>query len=76
MALQERSETLRQCDMCGMHMPEGQMIKHRMTSSLFKNMEMRIRRKYVEVASQCANMEFNPKGKKGEETIEGVELFT
>ena len=36
---------------------------------------MRIRHKDVDVATQCAEMEFVLTGKEVEETIEGVALF-
>ena len=35
-----------------------------------------VRRKDMEVASWCTDMEFNLTGKEGEETIEVVSLFT
>ena len=44
--------------------------------SCFKNMDMRLRGKDVEVVSWCAEMESNLAGKEGEEIIEGVALFT
>ena len=57
-------------------MPDERLIKHQRTELCFKNTEMRIRLKDVEVASRYADMEFNLIGKDGEETIEGVSLFT
>ena len=74
--LQERSELLPQCNMYIMHMQSGWLIKHRRTARCFNNTDMRLRRKDVEVASRCAEMEFNLTGKEGEETIEVVSLFT
>ena len=52
------------------------MIKHQRMMHLFNNTEMRLRWKYAEVASWCAGIESKLKGKEGEETIEGVSLFT
>ena len=42
----------------------------------FNNTDMRLRWKYVEVASRYIEMEFKLTGKEGEEMIGGVELFT
>ena len=74
--LQEGSETTPRCDMCGMHMPVGRLIKYWRMACCFKRTEMRLRQKYVEVTSRYADMEFNLEGKEVEKTIEGVELCT
>ena len=52
--LQEGRETLPYCKMCGIHIPAGQLLKLRRTVRHFKNTETRIRRRAVEVESQCA----------------------
>ena len=57
--LQEASEPLPPCNMSGMRIPAGQMIKHQRTTRCFKNTEMRLRRKDVEGASWCVEIEFN-----------------
>ena len=62
--------------MCGMHIPTGRLIKHWRTARCFKNTNMRLRQKDVEVASWCAEMDFKLAWKEGYETIEGLELFT
>ena len=62
--------------MCGMHMPEWRLIKHGRTSRSFNNMEMRLKGRKVEVASQCVEMEFKLTGKEGDKTIKVVSLFT
>ena len=49
----------------------GRIIRHREKSRCFKNIEMRLRWKDVEVASRCLEMGFNLKGKEVYETIEG-----
>ena len=49
--LQEGRETLPRCDMCGMHMPAGRMLKHQRTARCFKNTDMRIRHRDLEIAS-------------------------
>ena len=73
--VQEGREPLPRCDMCIMHMPTGQLLKHRRTACCFKNTEMRIRRRGVEFTSWCVDIEFSLTGKEGEETIKLVALF-
>ena len=58
--------------MCGIHMLAGRIIRHREKSRCFKNIEMRLRWKDVEVASRCVDMGFNLTGKEVDKTIEGV----
>ena len=58
-----------------MHIPAGQMIKHWRMARCFKNTEMRLGWKDVEVASWCMMMGFNMTGKDGVEKIELVALF-
>ena len=70
--LQYKSEPLTQCKMCGMQMLAGRLIRHREKSRCFKNTEMRLMWKYVEVTSRCVEMGFNLTGKEVDETIEGV----
>ena len=56
-------------------MLEGWLINHQGTALCFNNTDMRLRRRDVEVVSQCSDMEFILTGEYGEDTIEGVELF-
>ena len=42
-----------------MHMPAWRLIKYCRKARCIKNTKMRPRRKDVEVASQCTDMEFN-----------------
>ena len=60
--LQEGRDPLPRCDMCGMHMPAGRLLKHRRRACRFKNTEMRIRHRDVDVASRCLDMEFRLTG--------------
>ena len=73
--LQEGRELLPRCNMCEIHMPEGRLIKHHRTTRCFKNTEMRIRHRGVEVASFCSEMELRLTGEEVGETIEEVALF-
>ena len=56
--LQEGRDSLPQCNMCGLHMPTGRLIKYHRTERCFNNIDMRLRRKDVEVTSPCAEMNF------------------
>ena len=62
--------------MCGIHITLGHLNNRCKTARCFKNTEMRLRRKDVEVASRCAETKFNLTGKEGDNIIEGVEIFT
>ena len=50
-------------------MPEGRLIKNRRKAHCFKNTEMRLNWKDMEVASRCTDMELKLTGKEGDETI-------
>ena len=52
-AVQEGKEPLPHCDMCGMHMLAGRLIRHRKTARCDRNTHMRWRRRYVEIAAKC-----------------------
>ena len=75
MVIQKGREPLPRCNMCIMHMPEGRLLKHRRTAFCFRNNEMRIRRREVEVATRCLEMELSLTSEEGEDTIEGVALL-
>ena len=61
--------------MCGMHMPEGRIIKHRRMSRWNRNTQMRWRRQDVEIARKCTVVNFSITGEDGEECFEGVDSF-
>ena len=73
--LQEGRETLPRCNMCRMHMLVMRLLKHHRTACCFKNTEMRIRSRDVEVTIQCLEMEFSLTEKERKETIMVVALF-
>ena len=75
MVLQEGRQPLPCCDMCGIHIPVGRMLKYWRTAHCFKNIEIRIRCRDVEVGIQCMEMELILTRDYGEEIIEGVVLF-
>ena len=56
-------------------MPSGQLIKHWRTVRCFKNTDMQLRQRSVEVTKWCTNMELSLTEKEGGETIDGVEVF-
>ena len=49
--LQERKDPLTHRDMCGMYMLAGLLIKHGWKTNCFKNIDIRLRRRNVEIAS-------------------------
>ena len=73
--LQEGRESLTCCDMFRMDMPVGKLLKHQRMVHCFKNTEMRIIHREVEVASCFSDMEFSLNREEGDETIEGIALF-
>ena len=62
-------------DKCRIHIPEGRLLKHRMMAVCFKNTEIWIRCRDVEVASQCSDMELILTVEDGEDTIVVLALF-
>ena len=67
--LKEGSEPLLRCNMCGIHILMGRLIKHLRMACYYKNMEMRLSWKYVEVTSRYKYMEFNLTDKEGYKMI-------
>ena len=51
--VQERKEPLPHCDLCGMHMPEGQLIKNFRIERCDRNTQMRWWRRDVEIEAKC-----------------------
>ena len=49
--MQEKSEPLTCCDLCGMYIPVGWMIKHQRTQRCNRNTQMRWRTRYVAIAN-------------------------
>ena len=73
--VQEGAEPLPCCDLCGMHMPAGRLIRHRKTARCDKNTQMMWRRQYVAIAARYSEATFSLTGEKEAEQIEGVEVF-
>ena len=73
--VQEGKETLPCCDMCGMHMPAGWLIRHRRTARCDRNTQMRWRQQDVEIAVNCSEATFSFIGEDEAERIEGVGRF-
>ena len=59
----------------GIHMSERRLIKHRRTTNCFKNIDMRLRQRYVSIKIRCTYMKFSLMVEEGEETIDGLEVF-
>ena len=73
--VQEGMYLLPCCDMCGIHMPTGWIIGHRRTARCDRNMQMRLRIRYVEIASKCTGETFSLMRYDGAECFEGVDYF-
>ena len=70
-----QDKPLTHCDLCAMHMPEGNLIRHRRTTCCDNNIQMRWRRRDVAIAARCLEAKFNLTGEDEAELIEGVEVF-
>ena len=73
--IQELPERLPICDFCGMHMSVARMIKHINTSRCNKVTEIRIKRRGVEMAERCREMDFILYGREGGALVEEVSNF-
>ena len=73
--VQEGREPLPRCDLCGMHMPEGLILKHQQTKRCDRNTHMRWRSRDVTIASRCEEATFSLTGEDDAECIYGVETF-
>ena len=72
---QEVREPLPICNMCGMHMLAGRIIKHCQTSRCDNNTQMMRRKRDVEIAENCTRATFSLTGADGAEFSKGVYAF-
>ena len=56
--IQEVTEPIPRCDHHGMYMPKAWLIKHKQTAIYNKVTDMWIRRRDVDMAERCGDMEF------------------
>ena len=73
--VQEGKEPLTLCNLCGMHMPAGRLIKHHKTQRCDRNTQIRWRRREFAITSRCAEVSFSLTGEDEAECIKGVETF-
>ena len=73
--VQEGVDILPCCDLCGMHMPAGRIIRHRKTARYNKNTQMRWRSRDVAITARCLEATFSLTGEYEVEHIEGLEVF-
>ena len=64
--MQEGLKLFPWCDQCGMHIPAAELFKHMQLDKCNKATEIRLRRRDVDMAERCGEMEFS---------LEGVEVF-
>ena len=62
MVLQEGKELLPRCDLCGMHMLLGRLIKQQRIQRYNRNTQIWWQRRNVAIASQCAEAYFSLNG--------------
>ena len=60
--VQEGRELLPYCDMYGMHMSEGRLIKHQQAARSDRNTQMRWRRRDVDISKKCTGGDLQPNG--------------
>ena len=60
--VQEGMDPLPCCDLCGIQMPAGRLIKHQQTQGCNRNTQIRWQRRDVAIASQCAEASFSLMG--------------
>ena len=58
-----------------MHMQAYRLFKHRQSDKCHKLTEIRLRRRDVDMAVRCGEMEFNLNGEEGDERVENVPTF-
>ena len=51
-------EPLPCCNLCGMHMTEGRLLKHQRTQRYDRNTQMRWRRRDVAIERRCIEADF------------------
>ena len=73
--MQEVPEQLLWCDQCRMHTQASRLFKHQQSEKYHKLTERRLRRRDVEIAAMCGEMEFNLDGEEGYERVENVPTF-
>ena len=73
--VQEGKDPLPRYDLCGIHMPVVQLIKHQRTQRCDRNMQMWWQRRDSAISSQCADSTFSLTGEDKVECIEGVDTF-
>ena len=73
--IQEEREPLTCLNMCGIHIPEGRLIRHLQTSRCNQNTQMGRQRRYVDIAAKCMGATFILMGDNGAAFFEGLDSF-
>ena len=66
-------EPFPRCDMCGINIPTGRLIRNLRTARCGRNMQMRLRRRDVEITASFMGATFSLVGDDGADFFEGVE---
>ena len=73
--VQEGRDPLPRCDLCGMHMPAGQILRHQRKKRCNWNTQMRWKRRDVAITSRYEEAEFSLTVEDDAECIDGVNNF-
>ena len=66
-------EPFPRCDMCGINIPTGRLIRNLRTARCGRNMQMRLRRRDVEITASFMGATFSLVGDDGADFFEGAE---
>ena len=75
LVVKEGREPLPCWDLCGMNIPEGQLLKHQQTQRYERNMQIQWQRRDIAIASRYADAYFSLTREEDAECVEGVETF-
>ena len=73
--VQEGAEQLPRCELFGIHMPTGRLIKHSNTAICNRNTQIRWKRRDVAIEKKCTEATFSLTGEYGAESVKGFDLF-
>ena len=73
--VQEGVELLSCCDLCGMHITVGRLIKHQQMVRSNKNMQMRWRKWDGAIVNKCTEATFSFIGEDRVDSFKGIDSF-
>ena len=70
----EGKEPMPCCNLCGMHMPAGWLIKHLWMAQRDRNTQMKWKRRNVEIVSNCTGETFSLTGRTEQSVLRGFNI--